>query len=244
MSKNDSQKIRIILTLNEEEFFGLRTLPKADFLEIRLDQFRSDNDTPEKILHKIKELSASCVFTYRQPEDSSLESLGIWNRDNIAPLLSGLESGKHYIDLELDKDNPVFNGIDEDRFGIIRSVHSFSGVPDFEELLFFLRPVTEEVLATVKSELPFQRIFKIAALPKDEQESEEFQHSALKLSKFCAKQNIPIGFCGILMGESGKEFRIFPEKIGSQFTYCCLGEPKAPGQVDLETVLSKRKLKD
>ncbi|PKA17671.1 type I 3-dehydroquinate dehydratase [Leptospira haakeii] len=241
MSQNDSQKIRIILTLNEEEFFGLKTLPKADFLEIRLDQFRSEKDAPEKILQKIKDLNAPCVFTYRQPEDSSLKSLGNWNMENIAPLLSALESGKHYIDLELDKDNPVFNGIDEDRFGIIRSVHSFSGIPDYEELLFFLRPVTEEFLATVKSGLPFQRIFKIAALPKNEQESKDFQDSALKLSKLCAKQNIPIGFCGILMGESGKEFRIFPERIGSQFTYCCLGEPKAPGQVDLETLLSKRK---
>ncbi|TGL34348.1 type I 3-dehydroquinate dehydratase [Leptospira koniambonensis] len=240
MSDN-SQKIRVILTLNEEEFFGLDSLPKADFLEIRLDQFRSDKDAPEKILQKIKDLNAACVFTYRQPEDSSLKSLGVWDIENIAPLLSGLESGKHYIDLELDKDNPVFNGIDEDRFGIIRSVHSFSGIPDYEELLFFLRPVTEEVLATVKSELPFQRIFKIAALPKNEQESQEFQEYSIKLSKLCAKQNIPIGFCGILMGESGKEFRIFPEKIGSQFTYCCLGEPKAPGQVDLETLLSKRK---
>ncbi|EIE02914.1 type I 3-dehydroquinate dehydratase [Leptospira licerasiae] len=241
MNRKDSQKIWIILTLNEEEFFGLKTLPKADFLEIRLDQFRSDKDAPEKILQKIEDLNAACVFTYRQPEDSSLKSLGIWNRENVRPLLAGLESGKHYIDLELDKDNPVFNGIDEERFGIIRSVHSFSGIPDYEELLFFLRPVTEEVLATVKSELPFQRIFKIALLPKNEHESEEFQHSALKLSKLCAKQNIPIGFCGILMGESGKEFRIFPEKIGSQFTYCCLGEPKAPGQVDLESLLTKRK---
>lgn len=241
MNRKDSQKIWIILTLNEEEFFGLKTLPKADFLEIRLDQFRSDKDAPEKILQKIEDLNAACVFTYRQPEDSSLKSLGIWNRENVGPLLAGLESGKHYIDLELDKDNPVFNGIDEERFGIIRSVHSFSGIPDYEELLFFLRPVTEEVLATVKSELPFQRIFKIAVLPKNEHESEEFQHSALKLSKLCAKQNIPIGFCGILMGESGKEFRIFPEKIGSQFTYCCLGEPKAPGQVDLESLLTKRK---
>ncbi|MEI1277386.1 type I 3-dehydroquinate dehydratase [Leptospira venezuelensis] len=241
MSLSDSQKIQIILTLNEEEFFGLKTLPKADFLEIRLDQFRSNKDAPEKILKKIKDLNASCVFTYRQPEDSSLKSVGIWSSENIDLLLSGLESGKHYIDLELDKDNPVFNGIDEGRFGIIRSVHSFSGIPDYEELLFFLRPVTEEVLATVKSKLPFQRIFKIAALPKSEQESKEFQDSALKLSKLCAKQNIPIGFCGILMGESGKEFRIFPEKIGSQFTYSCLGEPKAPGQVDLDTLLSKRK---
>lgn len=241
MNRKDSQKIWIILTLNEEEFFGLKTLPKADFLEIRLDQFRSDKDAPEKILQKIEDLNAACVFTYRQPEDSSLKSLGIWNRENVGPLLAGLESGKHYIDLELDKDNPVFNGIDEERFGIIRSVHSFSGIPDYEELLFFLRPVTGEVLATVKSELPFQRIFKIAVLPKNEHESEEFQHSALKLSKLCAKQNIPIGFCGILMGESGKEFRIFPEKIGSQFTYCCLGEPKAPGQVDLESLLTKRK---
>lgn len=238
---SDSQKIGIILTLNEDEFFGLKTHPKADFLEIRLDQFRSEKDAPNKILQKIKDLKASCVFTYRQPEDSSLKSLGAWNIENISPLLSGLESGKHYIDLELDKDNPVFNGIDEDRFGIIRSVHSFSGIPDYEELLFFLRPVTEEALATVKSGLPFQRIFKVAALPKNEKESEEFKDSALKLSKLCAKQNIPIGFCGILMGESGKEFRIFPEKIGSQFTYCCLGAPKAPGQVDLETLLSKRK---
>ncbi|TGL61056.1 type I 3-dehydroquinate dehydratase [Leptospira sarikeiensis] len=234
-------EVRIILTLNEEEFFGLKDLPKADFLEIRLDQFRSDIDSPDKILKKIQNLNASCVFTYRQPEDSSLQAIGSWNQENIAPLLSGLEAGKHYIDLELDKDNSVFTQLDESSFGIVRSVHNFSGVPNYEELLFYLGPVIEENLATRKSDLPFQRIFKIATLPKNQDEAEEFLHSSLKLSKLCSKQNNPIGFCGILMGETGKEYRIFPEKIGSQFTYSCLGEPKAPGQVDLDTLLSKRK---
>ncbi|TGK07133.1 type I 3-dehydroquinate dehydratase [Leptospira semungkisensis] len=240
MASSSDRKIYIVLTLNEEEFFGLEKKPAADFLEIRLDQFSSRQGNAEKILNQIEKLNAACVLTYRQPEDSSLKSVGLWDQDSVQPLINGLESEKHYIDLELDKDNSVFTNLDESRFGIIRSVHNFSAAPNREELLFYLGPVMEEVLATHKSQLPFQRIFKVAALAKSETEAKDFLDSCSYISSQCAKLNMPIGFCGILMGEAGKEYRIFPEKIGSQFTYCCLGEPKAPGQVDLKTLLEKR----
>ncbi|WP_342776454.1 type I 3-dehydroquinate dehydratase [Leptospira langatensis] len=214
--------------------------PEADFLEIRLDQFSSKEGNANKILKQIEKLNAACVLTYRQPEDSSLQSVGIWTQENVLPLINGLESEKHYIDLELDKDNSIFTNLDESRFGIIRSIHNFSGAPSREELLFYLNPVMEEVLATRKTELPFERIFKVAALPKSQAEIKSFLESCSYIASQCAKQNMPIGFCGILMGEEGQEYRIFPERIGSQFTYCCLGKPKAPGQVDLKTLLEKR----
>lgn len=238
MPKNP--KIRIVLTLNEKEFFSLLQKPEADFLEIRLDQFSPEKGKSEKIASKIEELKSACVLTYRQPEDSSLSSLGIWTQEDVSPLLSRLEPGKHYVDLELDKDNSIFTNLNENGFGIIRSVHSFSGVPGFDELDFFLRSVLEEETGRETFDLPFKRVFKIAVLAKSENERKDFLESCKRIGEICKKQREPVGFCGILMGEEGAEFRIFPEKIGSDFTYSCLGSPKAPGQVDLQTLLKKR----
>ncbi len=240
MLLSGTDRIYIILTLNEEEFFGLKKNPEADFLEIRLDQFSPEDGKAERILDKIKSLNANCVLTYRQPEDSSLSNKGVWTQENIQPLIRNLESGRHYIDLELDKDNSIFTSLEEKKFGIIRSVHNFSGIPGFEELDFYLRSVMEESHGTEKTKLPFQRVFKIAALPKFETDKRIFSESCLRISELCKNKTISLGFCGILMGEEGKEYRIFPEKIGSQFTYTCLGEAKAPGQVELKTLLKKR----
>lgn len=234
------EKIRIVLTLNETEFFSLNDRTEADLVEIRLDQFSPENGKGKLIADKIRSLDCSCVLTYRQAEDSSLSHLGIWTQEDVSPLIQFLDPERHYLDLELDKDNSIFTKLKGNAFGIVRSVHDFSGVPSYEELEFFLRPVLEEALGIEKSKLPFSRIFKIAALPKTPGQKESFISSCLRLKNLCAKQTNPVGFCGILMGEEGKEFRIFPERIGSDFTYSCLGEPKAPGQIDLQTLLRKR----
>ncbi|EMN99696.1 type I 3-dehydroquinase domain protein [Leptospira interrogans serovar Pomona str. UT364] len=44
------------------------------------------------------------------------------------------------------------------------------------------------------------------------------------------------------MGPLGIVSRVFPDSFGSIFTYCCLNNPKAPGQVDLESLIQLRNL--
>ncbi|EPG73037.1 putative 3-dehydroquinate dehydratase, type I [Leptospira fainei serovar Hurstbridge str. BUT 6] len=236
----DSEKIFIILTLDEEEFFNLKELPAADFLEIRLDLFQNSQGKAKAISEAIDGLKAHTILTYRQPEDSSLKAKSLWTQEDVAPLLKDLNNGKHYLDLELDKDNSIFANVDEADFGIVQSIHSFAGILGLEELEFYFRTVAEESLGAKQMDLPFDRILKIAVMPNNESDVEEFRKSSLKISRLVQKQSPRLGYCSILMGERGRKDRIFPEGLGSRFTYTCLGEPKAPGQINLKTLLHER----
>ncbi|PJZ71048.1 3-dehydroquinase [Leptospira perolatii] len=234
------RETQVVLTLDQEEFFSLEEMPPVQFLEIRLDLFLKGRETQKRILEKIEKLNARIVLTYRQPEDSSLESRSVWNSDDVTFLLDQLRSGIHYLDLELDKDNSIFQSADETKFGIIRSVHSFKGILNLDECLFYYRNVLEESFASAKTTLPFDCVLKLAVLPASPADAESFSQISLEIAKRVRKSDSNLGYCGIIMGEFGKEFRIFPEKIGSDFTYACLQNAKAPGQVSLNEILKQR----
>ncbi|TGK11713.1 type I 3-dehydroquinate dehydratase [Leptospira fletcheri] len=238
---SQAEKIYTVLTLDEEEFFALQNLPPADFMEIRLDLFLNESGKPEKILDILEKLSARAILTYRQPEDSSVKARSIWTQEDVTPFLRKLQGGNHYLDVELDKDNSIFTEAEDSNFGIVRSIHSFSGILGSEELEFYFRTVAEEAIGSRRTNLPFDRILKVAVMPDSEEESREFVEISRKISELVKEEGTRFGYCGILMGDSGKEFRIFPEKIGSQFTYACFKNPKAPGQVGLQELLESRK---
>lgn len=71
-------------------------------------------------------------------------------------------------------------------------------------------------------------IFKFAITPEDIEETADFLNDI----KLLSKSNTMIGIC---MGELGLISRVFGDKFHSSFTYMTLGEPKAPGQISVET---------
>lgn len=65
----NQREFKIVLTINEDEFFSLKKHPFCDRIEIRLDLF-SPKNIGQNLVDKIEELNAKCIFTYRQPEDT------------------------------------------------------------------------------------------------------------------------------------------------------------------------------
>lgn len=63
------REFKIVLTMNEDEFFSLEKHPACDWIEIRLDLF-SPKNIGRTLVDKIEQLDAKCIFTYRQPGDT------------------------------------------------------------------------------------------------------------------------------------------------------------------------------
>jgi len=59
-----------------------------------------------------------------------------------------------------------------------------------------------------------------------------------RLMKFLSGKKDLIAFAS---GEKGKVTRVVAEKLGSLFTYCCLGEPVAEGQMQVKELKSAKK---
>ena len=98
----------------------------------------------------------------------------------------------------------------------IRSVHDFSGTPDYRTITEQLRPEGQE-------------ISKGAYLIRDFADLLSLRDAARSLSG----KHVLIG-----MGELGTVTRIRQAKLNNEFTYAYSGRPTASGQLDLDTMLN------
>ena len=69
-----------------------------------------------------------------------------------------------------------------------------------------------------------KNIYKFAVLPDSAEDDLKFLESIKQLS-------IDHELAIIIMGERGVYSRIFGDLFGSSYTYACLKEPRAPGQI-------------
>ena len=72
-------------------------------------------------------------------------------------------------------------------------------------------------------------IYKFAVTPKNISEEELFLNDLKEISNDYL-------IIGIAMGEIGVYSRLFGDRFGSFATYCCIGKPRAPGQVNIITL--------
>ncbi|UOG48798.1 type I 3-dehydroquinate dehydratase [Leptospira noguchii] len=233
----NQREFKIVLTINEDEFFSLKAHPFCDRIEIRLDLF-SPKNIGQKLIDKIEELNAKCIFTYRQPEDTDQIAFAEKEELDFHKIVSNIDPKMHYLDLELNRSNNLFESNVNIGFGLIRSVHKFDGILSEQEIRDWIRKDSYLKSEKYKSNLPL--IYKFAVFPNSIYELTEFLSSFRNVSKEFKKLNILL--TGICMGPLGVVSRIFPDSFGSIFTYCCLNNPKAPGQVDLDSLLRLRNL--
>ncbi|TGM08870.1 type I 3-dehydroquinate dehydratase [Leptospira barantonii] len=230
------REFKIVLTVSENEFFSLEEHPNSDWIEIRLDLF-SPESIAQKLPDKIKALNARCVFTYRQAGDTDQNASAKENEFDFNSIVSQLDPKDHYLDLELNRPNGIFDSHTGKGFGLIRSVHKFNGILTEEEIRNWIQK--DPYLAGTKKyagTLPL--IYKFAVYPNSISELTEFLSSFRKIANDFRKLNVFL--TGICMGQMGVISRVFPDSFGSIFTYCCLTEPKAPGQVDINSLLELR----
>lgn len=231
------KEFQIVLTVSEEEFFSLEKHPRCDWIELRLDLFTKQS-LSEKLSSQIERLNAKCIFTYRQAGDTDQTHRSKESEIDFKTISSRLQTQNHYLDLELNRPNELFETFVERGFGLIRSVHKFDGILTESEIRNWIQNDSYlNKTKEYKSDLPL--IFKFAVFPNSVKELAEFLTSFHNVAKEYKKKNIHL--TGICMGTLGILSRVYPESFGSIFTYCCLEEPKAPGQVDLDSLFRLRK---
>ncbi|KAA1268628.1 type I 3-dehydroquinate dehydratase [Leptospira interrogans] len=233
----NQREFKIVLTINEDEFFSLKKHPFCDRIEIRLDLF-SPKNIGQNLVDKIEELNAKCIFTYRQPEDTDQVVFAKKEELDFYKIISKIDPKVHYLDLELNRPNDLFESNLDKGFGLVRSVHKFDGILSEQEIRDWIDKDFYLKSEKYKSILPL--IYKFAVFPNSIHELTKFLSSFRIVSNEFRKLNILL--TGICMGPLGIVSRVFPDSFGSIFTYCCLNNPKAPGQVDLESLIQLRNL--
>ncbi|EMJ98223.1 type I 3-dehydroquinate dehydratase [Leptospira alstonii] len=234
------REFKIVLTVSENEFFSLKKHPACDWIEIRLDLFSPEN-VGQKLVDKVEELGAKCIFTYRQPGDTDQAGSVNENEFNFHHVVSKIDPKDHYLDLELNRPNDLFETHSNNGFGLVRSVHKFDGIlsePEMRDWIF--KDPYLDGKKKYEADLPL--IYKFAVYPNSVVELTEFLSSFRKIANECKKLNV--FSTGICMGPMGVISRVFPESFGSLFTYCCLNAPKAPGQVDLNSLIRLRNIQE
>ncbi|WP_061223642.1 type I 3-dehydroquinate dehydratase [Leptospira weilii] len=231
------REFKIVLTINEDEFFSLEKHPACDWIEIRLDLF-SPKNIGQKLADKIEKLNAKCIFTYRQAGDTDQVTSFKKEEFDLHQVVSKIDPKNHYLDLELNRSNDLFKIYADSGFGFVRSVHKFDGILSEQEIRDWVRK--DPYLERKKYDSILPLVYKFAVFPNSIHELTEFLFSFRKIANEFKKSNIL--FTGICMGPLGIISRVFPDSFGSIFTYCCLNQPKAPGQVDLNSLIRLRNL--
>lgn len=213
------KNFKTILTLSEEDLRSgnKKKIQLADYLEVRIDLI-SEEFLNKNLSSVLMKLAKSIVFTYRKPKDSNQAMSVAHSIEAVYSLLEKFNSKQNYIDVEMDSESFLSGSDSTNKFSRIYSFHNFSGSISFQEMNKFI--------SSVKSKRS-KDLFKFAVSPKDVIELGEF---LLSLKKTAKKHKV----IGIAMGEAGIISRVFGDEFGSGFTYCCLNEPKAPGQVPID----------
>ncbi len=220
---------KIIATVAEEDLEKLETIDSSaiDILEIRLDLF-SKKYIRDSLYESLKKWDKSILFTYRHKEDSNQKKHTKIKYEYISFLLEFHNSEKNYIDIDITKEDSIFNRITDNKFTHIYSFHDFKGFPKIEKMKTFIDSIK------IKNNNP-KNIYKFAVYPSSAEEDSKFLKAGFELSK---SNNMIL----IIMGERGIYTRIFGDLFGSKFTYACLDEPRAPGQIKGTDILNLRKI--
>lgn len=214
-------KYKVIAAVGEDDIRNLqkKDTKDIDVIEVRLDLF-SRNYIQKELKKKLKSLGLPVLLTYRRAEDSNMRSYVKLFPEDVEELVRDFNDPNNFLDIELNREDTIFQNYENTKYQIVYSYHSFKKSINQKEMKDYITSAVQ-----VKSG---KMIFKFAITPEDIDETAEFLSDIKALSK----TNTMIGVC---MGEMGILSRVFGDQFGSSFTYMTLGEPKAPGQIPVET---------
>ena len=206
--------MKSILTVSEFDLLTkFDTIP--DIYEIRLDLFHRLS-LNNKMIDLIYSLNRELIFTYRLSSDSSIKEKFDSTPEDISRFLEFFKGKGYFIDIELDKKNPYIKDELKPYFKKIYSIHNFNKVLSFSEMKSLIPKLIEP-----------NSYIKFAIIVNTYNEFYQF----LLDTEFIAKQYNTIS---IAMGSLGVYSRILGDRFQSKASYTCLGEPKAPGQIELK----------
>lgn len=227
---------QIIVTLGEPELREINNFNTEDIdvFEIRLDLCSKDF-LKNEIISILKNLAKPILFTYRSREDSSEKEFSelIWM--DIKHIIEEFNSSNNFLDIdmksglgnkEIVSNDSIFKDLHNKTYQTIYSLHNFKGSFTEEE---FIRSINNF------PENQSNSIYKFAVLPKSGDEALDFLKLGLKYSK-------QYRLILIVMGEFGIFSRLFGDQFGSSFTYACISNPRAPGQIQASKIREIRTL--
>ena len=201
----------VCVSLAEEDLEDcLSVLEDVDFAEIRLDRMRLSLDDVGTLFASHKQLIATC------------RSGPFSDRDRKALLLTAIEAGAAYVDVEVESDPSYREEIvaKANSLGckVIVSFHDHERTPGAQEL--------QEILA--QCFLAGADVAKIACVAHSDRDN------ARLLGLLDREEKIVV----VAMGKKGRLTRIVAPLLGSLFTFASLhaGKETAEGQID-KTVL-------
>lgn len=211
---------KVIASLGELDMVHIqkKDIKDIDIIEVRFD-LCSRNYIQKELKKKLKSLGLPVLFTYRRAKDTNMKSFVKLYPEDVHEFIKYFNSSENYLDIELDRNDTIFEGYANTKYQIIYSYHSFKKSIPLKEMKEYISNATPVKSGNV--------IFKFAITPEDIAEAAEFLNDIKTLSK----QYKMIGIC---MGESGILSRVFGDYYGSSFTYMTIGEPKAPGQIPID----------
>ncbi|MCE9501740.1 MAG: type I 3-dehydroquinate dehydratase [Leptospira sp.] len=220
-------KYRIVVTVGENEIHRLDSeiISQIDLIEVRLDLF-SKKFMITKLGEKLRSNNLPKIFTYRLSEDSDQKKKAELNFADIKEFLNEFDNQKNFIDVEINRKNGIFRNYKDHNFSIIYSFHDFEKVISLKKM--------RDRIGKISGYRSGRDILKFAVTPSNANELVDFLCDIRCLS-------LEYKIAGLAMGPLGIISRIAGDSFGSCFSYCSIGEPRAPGQVSVKTFLKFRK---
>lgn len=187
---------------------------RADLL---LDRGLSESDLYQLItLCKAQQLGV--LFTLRHPDHGG--AFGGSESERLAMSLKAAECGADLFDLEVGTEAAAM--LPADAPPMILSYHDFHGMPTAVELHELTAQMENTEACAIK-------VVPTAARLED----------ALTMLKWVGRDNGSTSRIGFAMGEFGACSRILTTALGGKLTYASFGSPVAPGQIDMDELLSQ-----
>ncbi|MBE5662361.1 type I 3-dehydroquinate dehydratase [Staphylococcus sp. SS21] len=197
-----------------------------DIIELRIDQLESISvDDVSRLVIKLKTLPKinKVLVTYRTIGQGGSGEI---TSDSYLNLLSSLANVKEIdmVDIEWDKDielerlQQVIKNLQVQDKEVIISHHNFNETPSLDELQFIY----------FKMQKFNPEYVKLAVMPRNKNDVLNLLQA---MATFSDTMNCKV--VGISMSKLGLISRTAQGVFGGALTYGCIGEPQAPGQVDV-----------
>ena len=222
------QKIRefplqgvIGIVANALEEVDLAAANKLLCIEIRADLLLDSGLSTDDLMHTIKKSKSSglaVLFTLRHPTHGGKFSGSEEQRASISR--QALQAGADLIDLEWD--TKAAQLLRDERSHLVLSYHDFNGMPGKSDLATLTsrmcsdNPAAIKIVPTASTLQDAVRMLEWAAVPVDSNVTR-------------------IGFA---MGPSGTCSRVLTLAHGAPITYASFGKAVAPGQVEMDALLT------
>ncbi|MEY8462795.1 type I 3-dehydroquinate dehydratase [Streptococcus merionis] len=209
-------------SLEEVEQLDLSRYEQADLIE-----WRADYLPKEEILHVApavfeKFVGREVIFTLRTVAEGGHIELDGQEYVDFLKEINQIYS-PDYIDFEYFSYRHVFDQMLEFP-NLVLSYHNFENTP--ENLM--------EIMSEMTSLAP--KMVKLAVTPKREQDVLDLMNFTRGFKGLNPEQN----FATMSMGKLGRITRFSSLLTGSSWTFACVDEPSAPGQVDLKDMVKIR----